>query len=126
VHISWPASSYDASWSTSEKRWLLTHNGNSDLDGNGFNLGPKTLVIQIVAITDSIYHDKVGGITPYSASVGSGKCFLLRNGGNLPCNWNRPTADSGTTFTDLAGNEIYFDRGQVWFALTAKEPVFKP
>jgi hypothetical protein len=126
VHISWPASSYDATWSPSEKRWLLTHNGNIDLDGEGFNLGPKTFVIQLVSITDSIYHDKVGGITPYSATVGSGQCFLLRDGGYLPCNWNRPTAESGTTFTDLAGNEIYFDRGQVWFALTAKAPVFKP
>lgn len=126
VHISWPASSYDATWSADEKRWLLTHNGNLDLDGDGFHLGPKTFVIQLVSITDSIYHDKVGGITPAIATVGSGKCFLLRDGGYLPCLWNRPTVEAGTTFTDLAGNEVFFDRGQVWFALTSQEPEFKP
>jgi hypothetical protein len=126
LHISWPASSYDASWSADENRWLLTHNGNLDFDESGYQLGPKNFVIQIVSITDSIYHDKVGGITPFTATVGSGKCFLLRDGGYLPCLWNRTSAQSGTTFTDLAGNEVFFDRGQVWFALTSKEPIFKP
>ena len=126
AHISWPASSYDATWSSEEKRWLLTHNGNVDVDGDGYHLGPETFVIQIVSITDSIYHDKVGGITPISATVGSGDCYLLRDGGYLPCRWNRPSAESGTTFTDLAGQEIYFEPGQIWFALTAKAPIFKP
>jgi hypothetical protein len=124
VHISWPASSYDATWSENENRWLLTHNGNIDTDETGYVLGPKTLVIQIVSITDSIYHDKVGGVTPFSATVGNGKCFLLRDGGYLPCLWSRASAESGTTFTDTEGNEIFFHKGQIWFALTSKTPVF--
>jgi hypothetical protein len=126
VHISWPASSYDATWSNEEKRWLLTHNGNIDTDDTGYVLGPKTLVIQMVSITDSIYHDKVGGVTPFSATIGEGKCYLMRNGGYLPCLWSRSSAESGTSFTDLAGNELFFDKGQIWFALTSKEPIFTP
>lgn len=126
VHISWPASSYGATWSSDEKRWLLIHNGNIDTDETGYVLGPKNLLIQIVSITDSIYHDKVGGVTPFSATVGSGKCYLLRDAGYLPCLWNRSSPESGTTFTDLAGNEIFFDKGQIWFALTSKEPIFTP
>lgn len=126
VHISWPASSYEATWSDSEDRWLLTHNGNLDYDDSGFRLGPKTLVIQLVSITDSIYHDKVGGVTPLSATVGDGKCYLLRDGSYVPCLWSRSSAESGTTFTDLSGNELYFQKGQIWFALTAKEPIFTP
>ena len=126
VHIPWPASSYDAQWSNNENRWLLTHNGKIDTDETGFQLGPKTLVIQIVSITDSIYHDKVGGITPFSATVGNGKCYLLRNGGYAPCLWNRSNPESGTEFTDLTGQPIYFERGQIWFALTSKEPIFTP
>lgn len=124
VHISWPASSYDATWSNEEDRWVLTHNGNIDTDETGYVLGPKTLIIQLVSITDSIYHDKVGGVTPFSATVGEGKCYLLRNGTYIPCIWNRTSADSGTTFTDIAGNELFFEKGQIWFALTAKEPIF--
>ena len=126
VHISWPASSYDATWSSEEGRWLLTHNGNVDTDDTGYVLGPKTFVIQLVSISDSIYHDKVGGVTPLSATVGEGKCYLLRNGTYQPCMWKRSSAESGTTFTDLAGNELAFEKGQIWFALTSKEPLFTP
>jgi hypothetical protein len=125
AHISWPASSYDAIWSEDEDRWLLNHNGKLNLDSTGYILGPKTLIIQIVSITDSIYKDKVGGVTPFSATVGSGTCYLLRNGGYSPCLWKRPAEDSGTTFTDPNGRELTFERGQIWFALTSKEPVFK-
>jgi Protein of unknown function (DUF3048) N-terminal domain/Protein of unknown function (DUF3048) C-terminal domain len=124
VHISWPASSYDATWSTEEDRWLLTHNGNLDTDDTGYVLGPKTLIIEIVSITDSIYHDKVGGVTPFSATVGEGKCYLLRNGSYSPCLWHRSSAEAGTTFTDSTGSELLFDKGQIWFALTSKDPLF--
>lgn len=124
VHISWPASSYDATWSNEEERWLLSHNGDPNVDDNGYVLGPKTIVIQMVSITDSIYKDKVGGVTPFSATVGSGSCYLLRNGGYLPCLWSRLSESAGTTFTDLSGQEVTFEPGQIWFALTSKEPVF--
>jgi hypothetical protein len=126
VHISWPASSYDATWSSDEDRWLLTHNGNLDTDDTGYVLGPKSLMIQLVSITDSIYHDKVGGVTPFSATVGEGKCYLLRNGKYIPGIWKRSSAESGTSFTDLSGKEITFEKGQIWFALTSKEPLFTP
>ena len=126
VDVSWPASSYSAEWSMEENRWLFTHNGGEDLDNTGYRLGPKTFLIQLVSITDSIFHDKVGGVTPFSATVGKGRCYLLRDGGYIPCIWNRPSADAGTTFTDEAGNPVNFESGQIWFALTAKEPVFTP
>lgn len=124
AHVSWPASSYDVEWSDKEERFLLTHNGNLNVDENGYRLGPSNVVIQIVSITDSIYRDKVGGVTPLSATVGGGKCYLLRSGGYIPCTWNRDSDESGTTFVDDQGVEINFAPGQTWFALTAKEPVF--
>lgn len=123
VDISWPAARYSAQWSASENRWLLTHNGVADLDETGYHLGPANLLIQIVSITDSIYKDKVGGVTPFSATVGSGECFLLRDGKSVPCRWNRPTSESGTTFSDINGDELFFAPGQIWFALTSKAPV---
>lgn len=124
VEMSWPAGRYGASWSVTEKRWLLSHNGSPDFDNDGYQLGPANIVIQKVLITDSIYKDKVGGITPFTATVGEGDCFLLRDGTSLPCTWSRPTPDAGTTFTDTNGAEIYFTPGQIWFALTSKDPVF--
>jgi hypothetical protein len=124
VEISWPVSRYSAIWSTVEKRWLLYFGDQPNLDDSGYHLGPKNIVIQLVRITDSIYKDKVGGVTPFSETVGNGRCYLLRDAGSIPCLWNRPTAESGTSFTDPLGEPISFAPGQSWFALTDKEPVF--
>jgi hypothetical protein len=99
VKVSWPASSYDATWSLSEKRWLLSNRGLPNLAASGIHLGPTTFVIQFVAITPSEYFDKVGGVTPFSETVGSGKGFILRDGLAIQALWNRPTAQSGTSWT---------------------------
>jgi hypothetical protein len=124
VHLSWPASSYDAHWSDSESRWLLDHSYQPDLAESGERLGAKTLVIQLVSITDSIYKDKVGGITPFSATVGEGRGFILRDGKSYEAQWSRPDAASGTKWKTVSGEKIAFAKGQIWVALTDKEPVF--
>lgn len=123
VEINWPAARYVANWSESESRWLLSHNGLKNLDDSGYHLGPENLIVQIVSITDSIYRDKVGGVTPFSQTVGTGDCYLFRNGTSIPCRWSRTSAEAGTLFTDINGEEIYFTPGRVWIALTGKAPV---
>jgi len=126
VKVSWPASSYDATWSKSQKRWLLSNRGLPDFAASGIHLGPTTFVIQLVSITPSEYFDKVGGVTPLSETVGSGKGFILRDGLAIQALWNRPTAQSGTSWTLPTGEEILFAPGQIWVALTDKAPVFTP
>ena len=124
VHISWPASSYDAHWSESEKRWLLDFAGQPNFADSGKRLGPQTLVIQLVSITDSIYGDKFGGVTPLSRTVGTGKGFILRDGQSFEAIWNRTSETDGTTWTTTTGEEIRFAPGQIWVALTDTEPQF--
>ncbi len=124
VEMKWPANSYTATWSATDSRWLLTHSDVADLADDGKQLGPTTLVIQNVSITPSIYHDKVGGVTPFSATVGTGTGFVLRDGRSFAGNWSRPSADSPTTWTLSDGTAIAFAPGQVWVALTDVAPVF--
>jgi hypothetical protein len=126
VKVSWPANSYSAKWSASQKRWLLEHSGAPDLAESGKELGPTTFVIQLVSITPSEYHDKVGGITPFSQTVGTGKGYVLRDSKYIPANWSRANASEGTIWTDAEGQEIHFAPGQIWIALTDKEPIFTP
>lgn len=126
VKVSWPANSYTANWSINEERWLLAHSGAADIAESGKQLGPTTFVIQIVSITSSEFHDKVGGITPFSATVGSGRGYILRDGKYISSNWSRESAEVGTKWSDASGREILFAPGQVWIALTDKEPVFAP
>jgi hypothetical protein len=120
----WPAATYLATWSPTESRWLLTHNNSTDIADSGVVLGPTTLVIQMVSITPSEYKDKIGGVTPFSQTVGTGKAYVLRDGQRFITTWNRPSADSGTTFTFADGAIANFDPGQIWIALTDREPDF--
>jgi hypothetical protein len=124
VIMHWPAARYIAAWSESESRWLLSHNSKSDLAESGIVLGPTTLVIQMVSITDSEYRDKVGGITPFSQTIGNGRGFILRDGKTFAALWSRPSQVEGTTWTLTDGSEITFAPGQIWVALTDKEPDF--
>ena len=120
AHFSWPASSYDITWANS--RFELSHLGTPDFAASGERLYADTFIAQIVSITDSSYHDKVGGVTPFSATVGSGKAYVFRDGSYVIGNWNRPSAESGTTFTLDSGEEIKFKAGRIWIALLSKAP----
>ena len=124
VVMNWPSAMYSAQWSEKESRWHLSHNGKLNLANSGIVLGPTTLVIQMVKISPSEYGDKFGGITPLSETVGTGKAYVLRNGEVFSATWNRPFPDSGTTFSLADGSTMNFAAGQIWVALTDREPEF--
>ncbi|MEY2638407.1 MAG: hypothetical protein RLZZ194_897 [Actinomycetota bacterium] len=122
VKLNWPAASYSANWNG--KSWDLLHNGKADVTSDGIQISPSTFIIQTVVITDSEYQDKLGGVTPLSITVGEGTGWVLRDGFAIKAKWNRPDASSGTTWSDLDGNEIKMAAGQVWVALTDQAPEF--
>jgi hypothetical protein len=103
---------------------LLNHNNNPNLAESGIHLGPTTLIIQMVSITPSEYKDKLGGVTPFSNTIGTGVAYVLRNGEVFATTWQRENAESGTTFTLKNGEVMNFDPGQIWIALTDREPDF--
>jgi len=123
--LHWPASSYEVTWSKNQSRWLFSNSGIADFDDNGDQLGSTTFVVQNVSITNSIYRGKFGTYTPFSQTVGSGTGYVLRDGKSFKANWNRPSLESGTTWTLSDGTEISFAPGSVWVALTDRLPDFK-
>jgi len=124
VVMNWPSATYSAEWSQEDSRWHLSHNGKLNLADSGVVLGPTTLVIQLVKISPSEYGDKFGGITPLSETVGTGKAYVLRDGEVFTATWNRAFVDSGTTFALGDGGVMNFAPGQIWVALTDREPEF--
>lgn len=124
VEMRWPSAKYSAKWSDVDSRWLLTHNDSLNGSDAGIVLGPTTLVIQMVSITPSEYGDKFGGVTPFSNTIGTGRAYVLRNGQRFITTWSRNDSESGTTFTLPNGEVINFDPGQIWIALTDREPDF--
>ena len=121
VDFSWPAVKYGADWDKVSKKWLIRQNGEPKVDNSGTQLGADTLVVQLVAITDSAYGDKFGGVTPQVQSVGTGKALIFRNGRVFDAIWDRPTATDSTTWKDASGVDIPFAAGQTWIALVNKE-----
>jgi hypothetical protein len=124
VLVQWPASKYEATWSKTEKRWLLSNGGVPNLAANGKQLGATTFVIQNVEMSDSIYRSADGGYTPLSETVGTGSGYILRDGRSFKANWSRPSAAAGTTWTLADGSEINFAAGSIWVALTDRKPEF--
>lgn len=120
--IKWPAAKYQVNWNS--KGWAISQNNSPEFDADGKIVAPKTFVIQKVLITDSEYSDKFGGVTPFSASVGEGDAWVLRDGFAIKGRWSRATESEGTKWLDEAGKEIKFATGQVWIALTDQTPVF--
>jgi hypothetical protein len=122
--LSWPEASYEVKWSKEESRWLIFNNGVANMSASGVQHGPTTFLIQNVEILPSEYGDKFGGVTPYSKTIGSGTGFVLRDGKYFPATWARPDELSGTTWLAQDGSELPFARGQIWIALTEKNPQF--
>ncbi len=124
VSIKWPASKYRIEWDSLKKHWNIFYGGAPDLDANGMQLSTRTFIIQKVLITDSIYHDKVGGITPLSHLIGEGSGYLMRDGYAVPINWSRTSETEPTRWSYLNGDEAKFVPGQIWIALSDQSPVF--
>jgi hypothetical protein len=122
--MSWPAATYEVTWSTLESRWLISNNGVANLSDTGVQHGPSTFLIQIVEILPSEYGDKFGGVTPFSKTIGTGNGYVLRDGQYFPAIWSRVDELSGTQWRTATGEEIPLARGQVWIALTEKNPQF--
>jgi hypothetical protein len=127
VSVSWPASRYQATWSATEKRWLLAHDRTRDLAASGVHLGPATLVIQQVLIHPSLYGDKLGNNTPKSETIGTGTGWILRDGMSYAASWSRLSAVDGTHWRLADGSEILFAPGTVWVFLadSGKLPLFR-
>jgi hypothetical protein len=122
--IRWPNAVYKATWSKTEKTFLLDHDNKPNYASSSIQLGSPMMVIQLVTIKPSEYGDKFGGVTPKTNVIGSGKAYLLRNGAVTMVQWSRSSAESPTSWTLEDGTEAKFQRGQVWFFLTDQEPEF--
>lgn len=125
VTVRWPNARYMLQWDKEMKRFLIDHDGAADISSSGTQLGSNCMIIQMVEIHPSEFHDKVGGITPKSTVVGSGFAYLLRDGGVTKIKWSRATPESPTTWTLENGDVAPFALGQVWFLLTDQEPEFR-
>ncbi|MER5974845.1 Mut7-C RNAse domain-containing protein [Streptomyces sp. NPDC002055] len=116
--VRYPAGRYGFTWSAEAGRWLVSMDGTPARTTDGGRDGAATVVVQRITIRDSTLKDKLGSVSPYSETVGSGTALVLRDGKAYDARWSRSDAESGTDFTTPSGDPLNFARGPVWVLLT--------
>lgn len=125
AELTWPSSTLKFKYNQSHDQYAIQLNGErssfEEVEQGQGKVWADTAVIQFVNQTQSVYFDKGGGNTPHVETIGSGTAIILRNGQLFNSQWSRPDSQSGTTFTDAAGNPVPFKPGHTWVALYSKD-----
>jgi hypothetical protein len=118
VTARWPSMSVQFRWNAKKDLYDVWMNGRQarDTDKPGVQRA-SSVIVQYVKQVDSGYGDKFGGRTPLTIVSGSGKGVLLRDGVAQKITWEKPYSQSPTAYTDLDGNPVVLDPGQVWILL---------
>lgn len=77
---------------------------------SGEQLSVKNVAIQRVTVRstgDRKNHNKI-------EVIGTGDALILMDGKVIEGTWSKPNGDTRTKFYDAEGNEIVFNRGQIW------------
>ncbi len=118
--VSYPFARVTATWSATEKRWLISMDGVPDRAAEGGQLGPTTFIVQRAVVKPSRYHDINGVNTPQTMTVGRGAATFFRDGQVFQGTWSRPKATDVTAYT-INGQPAVLAAGQVWIALIGKD-----
>ena len=118
VTARWPSMSVQFRWNATKDAYDVWMNGRQarDTDKPGVQRA-TTVIVQYVKEVDSGYGDKFGGRTPLTILTGSGKGVLLRDGKSQKILWEKAFDADPTAYTDLDGNPVVLDPGQVWILL---------
>ncbi|WP_435059165.1 DUF3048 domain-containing protein [Streptomyces sp. bgisy060] len=118
--VRYPAARYAFTWSAADRAWRVAMDGREARATDTGPLTPETVVVQRVAVRPSRFHDRLGSVSPYSETVGTGTALVLRDGRAHEARWSRPSAASGTTFTTPSGAPLPFAPGQTWIVLAPR------
>jgi Protein of unknown function (DUF3048) N-terminal domain/Protein of unknown function (DUF3048) C-terminal domain len=118
VTARWPSMSVQFRWNAKKDLYDVWMNGQpaKDTDKPGVQRA-SSVIVQYVKEVDSGFGDKFGGRTPLTVLTGSGKGVLLRDGVAQNILWDKPYDEAPTAYTDLDGNPVVLDPGQVWILL---------
>jgi len=104
-------------WSSSRKAWLRWHGVVPHQLSDGTQVSATNVVIQMVRVKNTDIKDVNGVPSPEVVAIGSGKCYVLRNGRMVTGTWKRPDLGSITKYYGPDGEEIPLMRGNTWVEL---------
>lgn len=104
-------------WDRERRVWLRSHGDERHVLEDGEQVFARSVVIQVVRVTDSDIVDAAGNPSPDVELTGSGRAFVLRGGKAIVGRWERPTLDDVTRLVTRAGEPITLAPGRAWVEL---------
>lgn len=100
-------------WLPEEGRWLRQQRGSVHLDGSGYAVGPRNVV---VVFTDYV-ESPVDTRSPEAVTIGSGEAWVFTDGKRVEGRWQRDALDAPLSFVDGDGAPITLSAGRTWIEL---------
>ena len=104
-------------WNASPQLYERAQDGTPDVQADGSTITANNVVILSVQITGTGIFDSVHEEDPFVVVIGSGPCWLLRNGQLVQGQWRRPALDSRTELMTDGGAEMTLQPGRTWIEL---------
>ena len=112
-----PPSKDYISWSPQRGGWLIK-SGTWQVRGtDGSPVAPTNVLVQFVPLRNGRYVDVLGNNSPDSATIGSGRAVLLRDGKRFEGRWVRSRAEAPTQWIAADGHTLALKPGQTWVLL---------
>lgn len=100
-------------WSAEHARWLRHQGGRLHVDGAGYAVGPRNVVVVETDYVDS----PVDTRSPEGVTVGSGQALVLTDGRLVVARWQRDTETSPLALVDGSGVPVTLSAGRTWVEL---------
>jgi len=115
-------------WNAAGSIYERDQNDTQDVLADGSRVTTNNVLLLSVQVVGTGVFDVTGAEDPLPVVIGSGHCWLLRNGQLIEGTWTRPAVDKPMTFTDMTGQQLKFERGRTWVELlpdTQTPPIFE-
>jgi hypothetical protein len=106
-----------ADWRWDGQRYLRWQDGRADILTDGSQVWATDVVILRVTLRDSGIRDVTGAVEPWPTVIGSGDCWVLRDGVRIAGRWSRSSLTAPMVIRDDTGRVIPLRPGRAWVEL---------
>jgi hypothetical protein len=121
-----PFPSATAGWTWDGHQYLRSQDGHPDMLIPGDQINSTNVVIMSTKVVGTGIFETDGAEDPLPVTVGSGRCWLLRNGVRVPGTWKRSAVNHRLHLLDSKGHPLLLAPGRTWVELmpSTQKPTF--
>jgi hypothetical protein len=113
-------------WDPATRRWDRQIAGQTVRQSNGAAVSTPNVIVQFSrVVTDPRDVDVDGNPSANTATVGSGRALIFRDGRVIDARWTRPSPHAQTRYVDASGADIPLHPGGAWVLLSPRGSLVK-